>query len=251
MTTRACAAGWSASSSSGAGCSTTAPARSGGSSGSGRRPRWSSTGRPRRSSASSPTAALLEPGAEVAVGGWGKPTAEPEIAVHVGRRRPARRRPRRGRGRDRRPRRRDRAGRHRRRRGRGDPRRRHLPPPRPARAGVAAGRRRTGCAGEIAHGDELIDVDDPWALVGDPVAALAHLATHLARVRRDRPGRRGPDHRLDRPRARRGAGRPDRLPARAARRAGRWPSRTSGGPARRGYTPRALAPMAELVDAPG
>ena len=36
------------------------------------------------------------------------------------------------------------------------------------------------CSGRIAHGDALIEVDDPWALVGDPVDALAHLATHLA-----------------------------------------------------------------------
>ena len=34
--------------------------------------------------------------------------------------------------------------------------------------------------GEIALGDEAQYVDDPLALVGDPVAALAHLATHLA-----------------------------------------------------------------------
>ena len=26
---------------------------------------------------------LLEPGARCAVGGWGKPTAEPEVAIHV------------------------------------------------------------------------------------------------------------------------------------------------------------------------
>ena len=34
--------------------------------------------------------------------------------------------------------------------------------------------------GAIVLGDERQDVDDPLALVGDPVAALAHLATHLA-----------------------------------------------------------------------
>ena len=34
--------------------------------------------------------------------------------------------------------------------------------------------------GRIAHGDALIEVDDPWTLVGDPIDALAHLATHLA-----------------------------------------------------------------------
>ena len=34
--------------------------------------------------------------------------------------------------------------------------------------------------GQIRFRDELIEVDDPWALVGDPIDALAHLATHLA-----------------------------------------------------------------------
>jgi 2-keto-4-pentenoate hydratase len=34
--------------------------------------------------------------------------------------------------------------------------------------------------GEIRVSDEVIAVDDPWALVGDPVSALAHLAEHLA-----------------------------------------------------------------------
>jgi 2-keto-4-pentenoate hydratase len=34
--------------------------------------------------------------------------------------------------------------------------------------------------GEIRHGEDAQAVDDPLALVGDPVAAVAHLASHLA-----------------------------------------------------------------------
>jgi 2-keto-4-pentenoate hydratase len=45
----------------------------------------------------------------------------------------------------------------------------------PASAGVGQELR-----GEIRHGDEVVAVDDPWALVGDPVDALAHLVSHLA-----------------------------------------------------------------------
>jgi 2-keto-4-pentenoate hydratase len=33
--------------------------------------------------------------------------------------------------------------------------------------------------GEIVHRGEVVGVDDPWALVGDPVTAVAHLAEHL------------------------------------------------------------------------
>jgi 2-keto-4-pentenoate hydratase len=33
--------------------------------------------------------------------------------------------------------------------------------------------------GDIRHGDEVVAVEDPWHLVGDPVDALAHLAEHL------------------------------------------------------------------------
>jgi 2-keto-4-pentenoate hydratase len=33
--------------------------------------------------------------------------------------------------------------------------------------------------GDIRHGDEVIAVEDPWRLVGDPIDALAHLAEHL------------------------------------------------------------------------
>jgi 2-keto-4-pentenoate hydratase len=122
---------------------------------------------------------LREPGGEVEVGEWDKPTAEPEIAVHV-----ARDVPTDG----------DRdavmaaiaglgvaievvdlgggeleeilAG---------DLFQRHVVLG-PASSGVALADLR----GEIRLGEEAQSVDDPLALVGDPVAALAHLATHLA-----------------------------------------------------------------------
>ena len=122
---------------------------------------------------------LREPGSDVEVGDWGKPTAEPEIAVHVARDVPtdgdldavmaaiaglgvaievvdlgggeleeilA-----------------------------GDLFQRHVVLG-PASSGVALADLR----GEIRLGEEAQSVDDPLALVGDPVAALAHLATHLA-----------------------------------------------------------------------
>jgi 2-keto-4-pentenoate hydratase len=122
---------------------------------------------------------LLESGSHVAIGDWGKPAAEPEIAVHVAR---------------------------------------DVPPDgeRDAVAaaigglGVAielvdlgAGELEDILAGDIFHrhvvlgppasgvelddlrgaivlGDEARYVANPLALVGDPVASLAHLATHLA-----------------------------------------------------------------------
>jgi len=123
---------------------------------------------------------LREPGSEVAVGGWAKPTAEPEIAVHVARDVPADG---------------DRdavtaaiggfgvaievvdlgggeleeilAG---------DLFQRHVVLG-PAKSGVALADLR---GGEIRLGEDVQSVGDPLALVGDPVAALAHLATHLA-----------------------------------------------------------------------
>jgi 2-keto-4-pentenoate hydratase len=122
---------------------------------------------------------LREPGSEVPIGDWGKPAAEPEIAVHVAR----------------------------------------DVPPDGERDAVAAAIGGLGAAielvdlgggeledilaGDVFHrhvvlgppsagvpvedlrgaivlGDESQHVADPLALVGDPVAALAHLATHLA-----------------------------------------------------------------------
>ena len=122
---------------------------------------------------------LCEPGSAVAIGDWGKPAAEPEIAVHVAR---------------------------------------DVPPDGERDAVAAAigglgvaielvdlgtGELEDILAGDIFHrhvalgppssgialadlrgaivlGDEGSYVADPLALVGDPVAALAHLATHLA-----------------------------------------------------------------------
>jgi 2-keto-4-pentenoate hydratase len=122
---------------------------------------------------------LRESGAEIEVGGWDKPTAEPEIAVHVAHDVPADA---------------DRdavaaaiaglgvaielvdlgggevedilAG---------DIFHRHVVLG-PAARGVAPG----DLHGEIRRGEETQRVADPLALVGDPVAALAHLASHLA-----------------------------------------------------------------------
>ena len=37
-----------------------------------------------------------------------------------------------------------------------------------------------GLRARIEHAGEAAAVDDPWALVGDPAEAVAHLATHLA-----------------------------------------------------------------------
>jgi 2-keto-4-pentenoate hydratase len=122
---------------------------------------------------------LREAGGDVAIGAWGKPAAEPEIAVHVAR---------------------------------------DVPPDGERDAVAAAigglgvaielvdlggGELEDILAGDIFHrhvvlgppstgiplddlrgaivlGDEGRYVADPLALVGDPVAALAHLATHLA-----------------------------------------------------------------------
>jgi 2-keto-4-pentenoate hydratase len=122
---------------------------------------------------------LRESGSEIEIGGWGKPTAEPEIAVHVARDVPADG---------------DRnaiaaaigglgvaievvdlgggeveeilAG---------DLFQRHVVLG-PATSGLALADLR----GEIRLGEDAQPVGDPLALVGDPVAALAHLATHLA-----------------------------------------------------------------------
>ena len=122
---------------------------------------------------------VREPGSEIAIGGWTKPTAEPEIAVHIAR---------------------------------------DVPPDAdPEQAAAAIGG--LGVAfeivdidggevegilagdifhrhvvlgpasalddlselrGEIAHNDETQPIDDPLELVPDPAAAVAHLATHLA-----------------------------------------------------------------------
>jgi 2-keto-4-pentenoate hydratase len=122
---------------------------------------------------------LRQPGDAVAVGAWDKPTAEPEIAVHVAHDLPADA---------------DRdavaaaiaglgvavelvdlgageledilAG---------DIFHRHVMLG-PRTSGVAAGDLR----GAIVLGDDAQYVGDPLALVGDPVTALAHVASHLA-----------------------------------------------------------------------
>jgi 2-keto-4-pentenoate hydratase len=122
---------------------------------------------------------LRESGGEIHIGAWDRPTAEPEIAVHVARDVPADG---------------DRdavaaaigglgvaielvdlgggevedilAG---------DIFHRHVVLG-PAVSGVALG----DLHGEIRRGEERRRVDDPLALVGEPVAALAHLASHLA-----------------------------------------------------------------------
>jgi 2-keto-4-pentenoate hydratase len=122
---------------------------------------------------------LREPGAEVDLGDWAKPTAEPEIAVHVARDVPAD----------------------------GD-----VDAVAAALGGLGVaielvdlggGEVEEILAGDIFHryvvlgpvvsgvalddlrgtirlGEDTQPVDDPLALVGDPVAALAHLASHLA-----------------------------------------------------------------------
>jgi len=121
---------------------------------------------------------LSEPDATIAVGGWGNPTAEPEVAVHVASDVPA--------GGDR-----DAvaaavggfgvaielvdivpleleeilAG---------DMFHRHV------LLGPAAAIGADALRSQIRFRDELIEIEDPWALVGDPIDALAHLATHLA-----------------------------------------------------------------------
>jgi 2-keto-4-pentenoate hydratase len=122
---------------------------------------------------------VREPGSAVAIGGWDKPTAEPEIAVHVARDVPA--------GAD-----------------------RDAVAAAIAGLGIAielvdlgAGELEDILAGDIFHrgvvlgppvggvaldelrgaivlGDEAQYVGEPLALVGDPVTALAHLASHLA-----------------------------------------------------------------------
>jgi 2-keto-4-pentenoate hydratase len=122
---------------------------------------------------------LREPGSEVEIGGWSKPTAEPEIAVHVARDVPGTAEP-------------DAvaaaigglgvaielvdvgdgdveeilAG---------DIFQRHVVLG-PAVRDVALDDLR----GAIVLGDEAQYIGDPLALVGDPAAALRHLASHLA-----------------------------------------------------------------------
>jgi 2-keto-4-pentenoate hydratase len=124
---------------------------------------------------------VREPGSEIAIGEWAKPTAEPEMAVHVA----------------------------------------ADVPPDADRDAAAAAIRGLGVAfelvdltggeveeilagdifhrhvvlgpvtaladvdlddlrGEIRHGDDVQPVDDPLALVPDPATAVAHLANHLA-----------------------------------------------------------------------
>jgi 2-keto-4-pentenoate hydratase len=132
---------------------------------------------------------LREPGTELEIAGWTKPTAEPEVAVHIAGDIPA--------GADR-----DTvtaaigglgiafeivdidggeveeilAG---------DIFHRHviLGPARAFAGGATDGDPGVALAdlrGEIRHGDDVQPVDDPLALVGDPVAAVVHLASHLA-----------------------------------------------------------------------
>jgi 2-keto-4-pentenoate hydratase len=122
---------------------------------------------------------VRETGSDVAIGDWGKPAAEPEIAVHVARDVPP-------------------DGEHDAVAAAvgglgvaielvdlgggeledilaGDIFHRHviLGPP-------ASGTAHDDLRGAIVLGDDGQYVADPLALVGDPVAALAHLATHLA-----------------------------------------------------------------------
>ena len=123
---------------------------------------------------------LREPGSELAIGGWGKPTAEPEIAVHVApTSRPtatATRSPPRSAASASRSSSSTSAAASVEEILAGDIFHRHVVlGPRDA-----ARRRSATLRGAIVHGDEGSDVDDPLALVGDPVDALAHLATHLA-----------------------------------------------------------------------
>jgi 2-keto-4-pentenoate hydratase len=122
---------------------------------------------------------LLEAGDVVGVGGWGKPTAEPEIAVHVAADLPPAA---------------DRAtvaaviaglgvafeivdisG------GEveeilaGDIFHRHV-----VLGAASAGIEAADLRGEIAYPDEVIVVDDPLAQVPEPIAAVTHLSAHLA-----------------------------------------------------------------------
>jgi 2-keto-4-pentenoate hydratase len=133
---------------------------------------------------------LREPGSEIEIGTWAKPTAEPEIAVHVAADIPADA---------------DRAAVEAAIGGvgvaielvdlgggeieeilAGDIFHRHvvLGPAAPF-GGAASDETATAVSlddlrGEIHHGGDGRAVDDPLALVGDPVAAVAHLASHLA-----------------------------------------------------------------------
>lgn len=122
---------------------------------------------------------LLEAGDVVDVGGWGKPTAEPEIAVHVAADLPPAA---------------DRAtvtaaiaglgiafeivdiaG------GEveeilaGDIFHRHV-----ILGAASAGIEASELRGELAYRDEVLVVDDPLALVPEPIAAVTHLSAHLA-----------------------------------------------------------------------
>jgi 2-keto-4-pentenoate hydratase len=124
---------------------------------------------------------VREPGSELAIGGWTKPTAEPEIAVHIATDVPA--------GGDRDVVAQSIGG-----LGvafeivdidggevedilAGDIFHRYVVlGPASAYDDVDLGELR----GEIRAGDGAQRVDDPLALVGDPVDAVAHLATHLA-----------------------------------------------------------------------
>jgi 2-keto-4-pentenoate hydratase len=132
---------------------------------------------------------LRETGSELAIGGWTKPTAEPEIAVHIASDVPADA---------------DRAAVAEAISGlgvafeivdidggeveailAGDIFHRHviLGPARAFAGGATAGDPAVvldDLRGELRHGTDVQRVDDPLALVGDPVAAVAHLATHLA-----------------------------------------------------------------------
>jgi len=122
---------------------------------------------------------LRDPGSAVPIGEWAKPTAEPEIAVHIAADVPP--------GADR-----DAAAAAIGGLGvaielvdivdgdieailAGDIFHRHVVLG-PAGAGVEVGELR----GEVRQNDDAQAVDDPLALVGDPVAAVAHLANHLA-----------------------------------------------------------------------
>ena len=158
---------------------------------------------------------LCEPGGEVAIGAWGKPAAEPEVAVHVASDVPA--------GGDRDAVAAAIAG-----LGiaielvdlgggeveeilAGDIFHRHVLLG-PAAAGVGEPLR-----AEIRHGGEVVVVDDPWDLGRRSGRRARPPRVPPRGVRRDRPRRGGADHRLDRPCARPLPRGPAGVPARAAR----------------------------------
>jgi len=121
---------------------------------------------------------LREGGSEISVGDWGRPTAEPEVAVHIAADVPG--------GADR-----DAAAAAIGGLGvaielvdigdgeveeilAGDIFHRHV------LLGPASAVAEDQLRAEVRHGSEVAAVEDPWALVGDAARAVAHLAEHLA-----------------------------------------------------------------------